>query len=297
MAEVLGRLVGGILRLVVFFLVLVVALHHLAPGVMSEMRHLAPRGAAGELMDDDASPRRPSRREENGLDQPGVLFEVADPRPGNALGTAFKVGGGTLWLTANHVVSQCDRVGVEMGPFHAAEVERGHSLPEADVAAIRLPAHVPQSLALATGLPTEGEAGYHMGFPRGHRAVVVSDYMGEGEVTVGARQRTPVLVWAEARRLPPFSGSLAGISGGPALNGRGELVGINIAVSERRGRIITAHPDAIAALLEAERAVTFSTAAGQAAPVGTTLTPATALRMARALETAGTLRRVRCQVG
>lgn len=291
-----GDLVGGVLRLMAFFLAVTVLLHHVAPEAMQEVRRMTPE-AAQDLVEDDATPRRPSRREEDGMEQPGVLFEMEERQPGNARGTAFKVGGGTLWLTAHHVVGPCDQVGVEMSPFHAAEVERGHSLPEADVAAIHLPAHVPQSLPLATSLPQAGDTGFHMGFPRGHRAVVVSDYMGEAEATVGARRRSPVLVWVERQRLPPFSGSLSGISGGPALNSRGELVGINIAVSERRGRILTAHPTSIAALLVAENAVTFSTAAGQAAPAGRWLTPRTAAALTRALENAGTLRRVFCRVG
>ena len=293
MFEYLGRIVGGVLRLMVFFLTAAVVMHYLAPEAMTQIRRL--RSSGERLIDGDATPRRPGRTGEAKILQPGVLFRMSDPEPGNSLGTAFKVGGGTLWLTANHVVSQCDQVGLDMGPFYAATVEPGYSLPEADVAAIHLPAHVPQSLPLARQLPEPGDAGYHMGFPRGHRAVVVSRYMGEAEAMVGTRKRSPVLVWVERQRLPAFSGTLAGISGGPALNGRGRLIGINIAVSERRGRILTAHPDAIAAVLAAEKALTVSRAAGQAAPPQA-LNPRTAPSMARALENAGTMRRVHCHV-
>lgn len=310
MLEGLGRLVGGVLRLVFLLLAVVVAAHEFAPDTVMRMQRpgLWVRGP-DELGDGNATPRRPDREEEE--DEPGgILFQVADPARSSSLGTAFKVGGGTLWLTANHVVSQCDTVGLDMGTFHAASVEPGRSIPEADVAAIHLLAHVPQSLALASTPPKRGDVGYHMGFPRGHRAVVISRYLGEAEVAIGSRTRSPVLMWVQKQRVPDFSGPLSGISGGPVLDSRGALVGVNIAYSERRGRILTAPPDAIAALLVAEDAVTFSTAAGQAARPemeglqetdsgeGPDLQAAAlaAAQAARALERAGTLRRVFCRV-
>lgn len=299
MFEALGRLVGGVLRLVFLFVLVAVAARHLAPGTLMEMRR---PWETPELIDDEATPRRPSREEEP-EELGGVLFRIAEPEPGTALGSAFKVGGGTLWLTANHVIQGCDTVGLDMGLFHAASVTPGHSIPEADVAAMHLLAHVPQSLELAVRTPERGDTGYHMGFPRGRRAVVVSRFMGEAEVTIGARQRSPVFTWVEDQRLPDFSGPLAGISGGPVLDSTGALVGINIAVSQRRGRILTAPPSAIDALLVAEDAVTFSTAAGQAAvpeaAIGPTdqLDPESAAELAQALERAGTMRKVYCRVG
>lgn len=304
MFEVLGRLVGGVLRFVFLLLFVVVIAHEFAPEAVMQMPRLRLWGPSpwevSEPGGGDSTPRRPDRLEEAEEEPGGILFEVADPAPGSSLGTAFKVGGGTLWLTANHVVSRCDAVGLDMGPFHAATVEMGRSIPEADVAAIHMLAHVPQSLTLAAAAPERGDEGFHMGFPRGRRAVVVSRYMGEAEVAVGRRERSPVLMWVEQQRIPDFNGSLAGISGGPVLNSQGALVGVNIAVSQRRGRILTAPPSAIASLLVAEDAVTFSTASGQAAEPGTkagqSLDIYGAADAARALERAGTLRRVFCRV-
>lgn len=295
MRETLGRLAGGVLRFLCLFLLALVIGHKVAPKAMIELQRpdIGVRLEAGE---GHASPRRPERGDaETGPG--GVLFEISDPKPGSSLGTAFKVGGGTLWLTANHVISRCDTVGLDMGLFYAASVTPGRSIPESDIAALHLPAHVPQSLALAQAPPKRGDAGYHMGFPKGRRAVVVSRYMGEAEAAIGSRKRSPVLMWVQTQRVPKFRGSLAGISGGPVLDQNGALVGVNIAVSQRRGRILTAPPEAIADLLVAENAVTFSTASGQAAYPLTRLTPRRAALAARALERAGTLRRVYCRVG
>lgn len=283
------------------FLLAVVVAYEVAPGLVIELQlEMQQRGRSGlfEAGGGGATPRRPALMPEAEPDvgPGGILFQVTEPKPENSHGTAFKVGGGTLWLTANHVVDRCDTVGLDMGLLFASAVTRGDSIPQADIAAIYLPAHVPQSLELASSPPQPGDAGYHMGFPQGRRAVVISRYMGEAQVAIGHRGRSPVLMWVQVQRIPDFRGTLAGISGGPVLNRHGALVGVNIAVSERRGRVLTAPPAAIASLLVAEDAVTFSTASGQAAQPEE-LNPITARYLVRALDRAGTLRRVFCEVG
>jgi serine protease Do len=55
----------------------------------------------------------------------------------------------------------------------------------------------------------------------------------------------PVLAWAEQGRTSGLRGSLAGISGGPAFSANGQVIGVTIAESARRGRIYTAAPTSI----------------------------------------------------
>lgn len=60
-------------------------------------------------------------------------------------------------------------------------------------------------------------------------------------------------MWAELGRTSGLRGSLAGISGGPALAANGQVIGITVAESARRGRIYTAAPSSILRLLNVEQ--------------------------------------------
>ena len=62
------------------------------------------------------------------------------------------------------------------------------------------------------------------------------------------RHTEPVIAWAELRRVP-LTESLGGISGGPALNANGEIVGVTVASSKRRGRVYTTAPISMDQLL------------------------------------------------
>jgi hypothetical protein len=64
----------------------------------------------------------------------------------------------------------------------------------------------------------------------------------------------PVLAWAELGRTSRLRGSLAGMSGGPVLGANGQVIGVTIAESARRGRIYTAAPSSIMRLLRVEQA-------------------------------------------
>jgi hypothetical protein len=72
----------------------------------------------------------------------------------------------------------------------------------------------------------------------------------------------PVLVWAEVGRTEGLGGALTGLSGAPALDEEGRVIGVTVAESPRRGRIYTTTPDDIAAALKAAGASPSFQAAG-----------------------------------
>jgi len=82
----------------------------------------------------------------------------------------------------------------------------------------------------------------------------------------GARTE-PVLVWAETGRTEGLQGTLGGLSGAPALDAQGRVLGVTIAESPRRGRIYTTAPEVVNA------ALTASGRRGDAGVAGEAITP------------------------
>jgi hypothetical protein len=62
----------------------------------------------------------------------------------------------------------------------------------------------------------------------------------------------PVLAWVEQGRTNGIEGTLAGLSGGPVFNASGDVIGVTLAESPRRGRIYTSAPDSIARFLDSQ---------------------------------------------
>ena len=69
--------------------------------------------------------------------------------------------------------------------------------------------------------------------------------------------------WAEIGRTDGLEGSLAGLSGAPVLDGAGQVVGVTLAESPRRGRIYSAPRQAISAALAASGQKPAAFAPGQ----------------------------------
>jgi serine protease Do len=158
-------------------------------------------------------------------------------------GTGFAITDGGLWLTAKHVATGCDRlgilnengsIGVKAKPVFIAE--------NADVAIFQTQGG-PTALALDLDESDIkiGSQGFHVGYPQGKPGEVTSRLIGrELMITEGAwRGKEETLAWAETGRTRGLVGSLGGMSGGPAFDVSGNVVGITIAESPRRGRIIT----------------------------------------------------------
>ena len=175
---------------------------------------------------------------------PTIVIE-ATAKQGNATGTAFAVDNSGTWLTARHVIESCGRVLIQTGPRRGLEAIDVIEHPTADVAVILTRRGAPP-LRLSQHLDT-GQEGFHFGFPRGKPGEAHSQLLGRARLkTVGARRHVePIVAWAELRRNPSSLDALSGMSGGPALNANGDVVGVTIATSRRRGRVFTAAPVSI----------------------------------------------------
>lgn len=167
----------------------------------------------------------------------------------DATGTAFAIGTG-VWMTARHVVDECDVVGI-LEPSHRAVRARSFTVHDnADVAIMRIDESGPP-VRFADVLPEPGDNAYHVGFPHGVPGEMFSRMLGVTVMNARGRYSTrePVIAWAEQARYPYGSGRLSGLSGGPVFDNQGQLVGVHVAGSVRRGRSFTAHPSSIRDLL------------------------------------------------
>jgi serine protease Do len=185
---------------------------------------------------------------------PQVLVDVGPVSSG--LGTAFAISRDGWWLTARHVVDACDQVGVIVTRGAAARAREVRVARFADLALVKTDtAPVALALDLVERELQVGEKAYHVGYPQGRPGEAYSQLIGRETLIARGRYDTeePVLAWAEIGRTGKMSGSLAGISGGPAIAANGEVIGVTIAESARRGRLYTAAPSSIARLLRVEQ--------------------------------------------
>lgn len=181
-----------------------------------------------------------------------TLVQVGPVQSG--VGTAFAIDSSGLWLTARHVVEACDEVGLVVATGFALKVTQ------------RPAAFTDLALLQTDGAPTPlaldrteddfrlGQVGYHIGYPTGRPGEVASRLMGRERLLVRGRfaAEMPVIAYAERGRTGGLNGSLAGMSGGPVLDEAGNVIGVTIAESARRGRIYTVGPKTINEFLRVE---------------------------------------------
>jgi S1-C subfamily serine protease len=180
---------------------------------------------------------------------PSVSVDVPE-HPGPAAGTAFSVASTGVWITARHVVDGCKQaalvVGEGRGVAATAEID-----PRGEAALLRTEGGAP-ALPLDLGAPLrQGELAYHLGFPQGHPGEAASRLIGRENLVVRGRgaRTEPVLVWAEVGRTEGLKGALGGLSGAPALDAHGRVLGVTIAEAPRRGRIYTTAPETVQRLI------------------------------------------------
>ena len=173
---------------------------------------------------------------------PAVSVDVPD-HPGPSAGTAFSIADAGLWVTARHVVDGCRQAAVVVGEGRGVAATAQID-PRGEAALLRTRGGAP-GLPLDLAAPLrEGELAYHPGFPQGQPGEAASRLIGRENLVVRGRgaRTEPVLVWAEVGRTDGLKGTLGGLSGAPALDAAGRVVGVTIAEAPRRGRIYTTAP-------------------------------------------------------
>jgi serine protease Do len=195
---------------------------------------------------------------------PAVVVEVpGQQKP--ASGTAFSVADTGVWLTARHVVDGCRQTAlvVAEGRGVAARVEID---PNGEAAVLTTEGGAPAlPLLVDDSKLKRGDLGYHTGFPQGKPGEAVSRLLGRENLVVRGRgaRTEPVLVWAEVGRTDNLKGTLAGLSGAPALDSAGRVIGVTVAEAPRRGRIYTTSSATMANALSYSRRRPSGFAAGE----------------------------------
>lgn len=198
---------------------------------------------------------------------PSVVVEVAN-KAEPASGTAFSVDDSGVWITARHVVDGCTETAIVVGPGRgvAAKVRVD---PRGEAAILTTDGGAPALPLDLTAPLRRGERAYHPGFPQGRPGEATTRLLGRENLVVRGRgaRIEPVLVWAEAGRTEGLDGTLAGISGAPALDSAGRVIGVTIAEAPRRGRLYTTAPETV------EDALATTREPVQAGATGETITP------------------------
>ena len=182
-----------------------------------------------------------------------VLVELEETDRPN-IGTAFSVGREGMWLTARHVVDGCSDLAVQVGNSRIVPVTRYETAASADLALLYTDGGPePTVLDLEEELRV-GQQGYHIGYPQGRAGEVSSRLLSRSVLRTTGRYQSsePVIAWAESGRTRNLMGTLGGMSGGPLFNENGEVIGVTVAESPRRGRIYTAAPTSLQSFLNAE---------------------------------------------
>ena len=181
--------------------------------------------------------------------EPTITVDVPSMSRSGA-GTAFSISSGGMWLTARHVVEGCARTAIVVGKGQgvAAEVRLD---PHGETAVLITQGGAP-ALPLAPRQSLQaGMTAFHAGFPHGHPGFVASRLIRRETLVLRGRRtrREEVLAWDESDADGPPPRSLAGLSGAPALDAAGRVIGVTIAHSPHHARVYTTTPEALRAAI------------------------------------------------
>ena len=208
---------------------------------------MQPERPPGELRPPAEPPAdRPPIDRGDGGREPIVNVIEKGPRANDSVGTAFAIDADGNWVTAHHVVDGCRMVYFFVrGDWLPVTVLSTHEFADVAVGRTRV-AGEPMQVAAAEPLRVDQD-GFQYGFPQFKPAATHVKLLGRVRVSREKRggQMEVAYSWAEVARRPDFEGTLGGISGGPIVDARGVVVGVNILESSRRGRVTTSSPDSI----------------------------------------------------
>lgn len=173
---------------------------------------------------------------------PDIIVQV--DRPQDGIGTAFSVASGGAWLTARHVVDGCNDLAIQINRNSIVRVDQMAVAEDGDLALLFTgSAPAPNALDLSRDLRV-GQYAFHIGYPQGKAGEVTSRLISRSRLVTSGRFSTnaPVLAWSELGRTRGLYGTLGGMSGGPTYDSEGEVIGITVAETPRRGRIYTVAP-------------------------------------------------------
>jgi S1-C subfamily serine protease len=170
-------------------------------------------------------------------------------RPG-AAGTAFSISSGGMWLTARHVVEGCAHTAIVVGKGQgvAAEVRLD---PHGETAVLITQGGAPALPLAPKESLKEGMTAFHAGFPHDRPGFVASRLIRDETLVLRGShtRREQVLAWDEVDTGEPLPRSLAGLSGAPALDAEGRVIGVTIAHSPHHERVYTTTPEALRAAI------------------------------------------------
>lgn len=208
-------------------------------------------------------------RSSNGYDAPppppelGPMLPAETPRdqaiivdmdiPKSGVGTAFAIDSSGTWATAKHVVDGCESVGLQIDNRRIIRAKVVIS-PDTDLAVLTTEWKRRPLATDISGQRQLGEPGYFFGFPQGRPGEASGTLLGRHRMIIRGRYNTEesILAWTETGRTRGLRGSLGGMSGGPAFDADGEVVGVVSAESPRRGRIYTVAPSNLRSIIEGD---------------------------------------------
>ena len=226
---------------------------------------------------------------------PRIVVKV-EKKESSSMGTAFSIDPSGIWVTAHHVTSDCDLLGLEKSDRRLIRVVELTERPDADISILRTQGGAPFLKVVKPGFRM-GDEGYSFGFPKGSPGAVYGKVLGRARMQTRGRYRKdePVLVWTQIRRVPDLGADLRGISGGPWVDKAGNVIGVHVAGAPRRGRSYSTAPRTLLAAIEESGVSMAKVSRGQ--PPKANLTPHRFAQYGESLRRDLTVAKVVCLVG